>query len=180
MRRIRFIFFTSQRLKVDESFPRNLADEHNIRSQETMKISSVAILAALSIPLADVGAETAPLADVVNVGARPYFLLDKMKPSSVKDKLGMILQSLLFFPRVKLLLVPYYSLHTISEECARTKTTFTKSDFSLGHRGAPLQFPEHTIDGYKAAALMGAGIIECDVTFTKDLELVCKNAFCMC
>lgn len=142
-----------------------------------MKISSVAILAALSIPLAHVAAETAPLADVVNVGARPYFLLDKMKPSSVKDRLGMILQSsLIFFPRAKLLLVPYYLLHFISEECARTKTTFTKSDFSLGHRGAPLQFPEHTIDGYKAAALMGAGIIECDVTFTKDLELICKNS----
>lgn len=62
-------------------------------SATMMKISSIAILAALSIPLAHVYAETAPLADVVNVGARPYFLLDKMKPSSVKDKLGMILQS---------------------------------------------------------------------------------------
>jgi hypothetical protein len=36
-----------------------------------------------------------------------------------------------------------------------------------------MQYPEHTIESYKAAALMGAGIIECDVTFTKDLELIC-------
>jgi hypothetical protein len=74
-------------------------------------MTSVAILAALSIPLAHVAAETAPLADVVNVGARPYFLLDKMKPSSVKDKLGMILQSLLFFPRVYYLYLTIILLH---------------------------------------------------------------------
>ena len=91
-----------------------------------MKISSVAILAALSIPLAHVAAETAPLADVVNVGARPYFLLDKMKPSSVKDKLGMILKSSLFFPRVKLLLVPYYYLlHLYQRNVRGLKPHFT-------------------------------------------------------
>ena len=60
------------------------------------------------------------------------------------------------------------------EECARTKTNFVKSDFSIGHRGACMQYPEHTIESYKAAALQGAGIIECDVTFTKDKELICK------
>lgn len=37
-----------------------------------------------------------------------------------------------------------------------------------------MQFPEHTLESYKAAALQGAGVIECDVTFTKDRELVCK------
>lgn len=50
------------------------------------------------------------------------------------------------------------------------------SDFSIGHRGAPLQFPEHTLESYVAAAQMGAGIIECDVAFTKDRELVCRHA----
>lgn len=54
-------------------------------------------------------------------------------------------------------------------------TSFSKSDFSIGHRGACMQYPEHTIESYKAAALMGAGIIECDVTFTKDRELICKD-----
>jgi glycerophosphoryl diester phosphodiesterase len=48
-------------------------------------------------------------------------------------------------------------------------------DWSIGHRGASLHFPEHTKEGYTAAADMGAGIIECDVTFTKDQELVCRH-----
>jgi glycerophosphoryl diester phosphodiesterase len=51
-----------------------------------------------------------------------------------------------------------------------------QTDFSIGHRGAPLMFPEHTAEGYTAAARMGAGILECDVTFTKDRELVCRHA----
>jgi len=50
--------------------------------------------------------------------------------------------------------------------------------FSIGHRGAPLEFPEHTKEGYIAAAEMGAGIIECDVTFTKDKTLVCRHSQC--
>ncbi|MEM5584068.1 glycerophosphodiester phosphodiesterase family protein [Roseibium sp. AS2] len=48
--------------------------------------------------------------------------------------------------------------------------------FSISHRGAPLQFPEHTEEGYRAASLMGAGIVECDVTFTRDKELVCRHS----
>ena len=52
------------------------------------------------------------------------------------------------------------------------------SDFSIGHRGAALQLPEHTKESYLAAARMGAGIIECDVTFTKDKALVCRHSQC--
>ena len=52
------------------------------------------------------------------------------------------------------------------------------SDFSISHRGAPLQFPEHTLEGYIAAASMGAGIVECDVTFTQDEALVCRHSQC--
>jgi glycerophosphoryl diester phosphodiesterase len=37
-------------------------------------------------------------------------------------------------------------------------------------------FPEHTRESYEAAAKMGAGVLECDVTFTKDKELVCRHA----
>ena len=37
-------------------------------------------------------------------------------------------------------------------------------------------FPEHTKESYEAAARMGAGVIECDVTFTKDKALVCRHA----
>jgi len=52
------------------------------------------------------------------------------------------------------------------------------SDFSIGHRGAALQFPEHTLESYKAAAIMGAGVIECDVTFTSDRQLICRHSQC--
>lgn len=109
----------------------------------------VAILVIAS--LIEAAEEKADLAHVVTLGTRPYYLLDEMKNSELKDKL---------------------------EECARTKTNFVKSDFSIGHRGACMQYPEHTIESYKAAALQGAGIIECDVTFTKDKELICRHAQC--
>lgn len=37
-------------------------------------------------------------------------------------------------------------------------------------------FPEHTVRSNRAAAGQGAGILECDVTFTSDQELVCRHA----
>jgi glycerophosphoryl diester phosphodiesterase len=39
-------------------------------------------------------------------------------------------------------------------------------------------FPEHTKESYEAAVVMGAGVVECDVTFTKDRQLVCRHAQC--
>ncbi|WP_298836235.1 glycerophosphodiester phosphodiesterase family protein [uncultured Roseobacter sp.] len=54
--------------------------------------------------------------------------------------------------------------------------TPARSLFSIGHRGAALMFPEHTVESARAAARMGAGILECDVTFTQDHELVCRHA----
>ena len=83
------------------------------------------------------------------LGPRPYYLIDEMDPSLLKYRL---------------------------ESCSRGP--FYKSDFSIGHRGAPLQFPEHTEESYRAAARMGAGILECDVTFTEDRQLVCRHAQC--
>ena len=62
--------------------------------------------------------------------------------------------------------------------CADTMSQFAVSDFSIGHRGACLQYPEHTLESYKAAAIQGAGIIECDVTFTSDRQLICRHAQC--
>ena len=84
----------------------------------------------------------------VELGVRPFFLVDDMADSPLKQKL---------------------------QQCAK-RGEFTPRDFSIGHRGAPLQFPEHTVESYTAAARMGAGIVECDVTFTKDKELVCRHA----
>ena len=51
-----------------------------------------------------------------------------------------------------------------------------RTAFSIGHRGAGLVLPEHTLEAYEAGYRMGAGTLECDVTFTKDLELVCRHA----
>jgi glycerophosphoryl diester phosphodiesterase len=102
------------------------------------KAASIAALAMLSTPA---------IADTIELGPRPYYLIDQMAEGPLKEKL---------------------------EACIGLP--LKKTDFSIGHRGAPLQFPEHTVESYKAAALMGAGIMECDVTFTKDKELVCRHA----
>lgn len=84
----------------------------------------------------------------VQLGPRPFFLADDMADGPLKQQL---------------------------QQCAQ-RGRFTPRDFSIGHRGAPMQFPEHTVESYVAAARMGAGILECDVTFTKDHELVCRHA----
>ena len=83
------------------------------------------------------------------LGPRPFFLVADMDEGPLKGKLT---------------------------SCA--KGPFARSDFSIGHRGAALQFPEHTRESYQAAARMGAGIIECDVTFTRDKALVCRHSQC--
>lgn len=66
------------------------------------------------------------------------------------------------------------ALKTKLQSCA--EGPFSRTEFSIAHRGAPLQFPEHSRESYLAAARMGAGMIECDVTFTADLELVCRHS----
>ncbi len=85
----------------------------------------------------------------VQLGPRPYFLVNDMDSGPLKDKL---------------------------KSCENGP--FKRTDFSIGHRGAALQFPEHTKESYEAAARMGAGILECDVTFTQDKELVCRHSQC--
>ena len=84
----------------------------------------------------------------VQLGPRPFFLVDDMTASPLKQQL----------------------------QACTNRAHFSRTDFSIGHRGAPLQFPEHTRESYQAAARMGAGIVECDVTFTKDKELVCRHS----
>ena len=96
---------------------------------------------------AQVAAQRAASTAAVQVGERPYFLVADMLSSPLKDKL---------------------------QSCGNGP--FSKTSFSIGHRGAALQFPEHTRQSYEAAARMGAGIVECDVTFTKDKVLVCRHA----
>ena len=83
------------------------------------------------------------------LGTRPFYLVNDMDESKLKKALKQCENG------------PFYT-----------------SNFSIGHRGAPLKFPEHTKESYMAAAEMGAGILECDVTFTKDRELVCRHSQC--
>ncbi|KAF2475150.1 PLC-like phosphodiesterase [Lindgomyces ingoldianus] len=85
----------------------------------------------------------------VEVGVRPYYLVDNMDAGPLKTQL---------------------------QKCENGP--FKTSDFVVSHRGAPLQFPEHSVEGLHAARRMGAGILECDVAFTKDKKLVCRHAQC--
>jgi glycerophosphoryl diester phosphodiesterase len=85
----------------------------------------------------------------IQVGVRPMFLISGMDDSALKRKL----------------------LRCSDDLVRRTR-------FSIAHRGAPLQLPEHTKEAYEAGARMGAGIVECDVTFTKDGQLVCRHDEC--
>ncbi|KAL1893687.1 hypothetical protein Cpir12675_003985 [Ceratocystis pirilliformis] len=88
----------------------------------------------------------------VQVGIRPYWLVDEMDKSATKEAL---------------------------QQCVKDVTDFGVSQWSIGHRGGgTLQIPEHSWESNLAGARMGAGILECDVAFTKDLELVCRHSHC--
>lgn len=115
-----------------------------MRRVNAVLISAAVLLAA---PAGEALADKAS----VQLGPRPFYLVDQMSPGPLKRELA---------------------------ECAEKTKNYKPSDFSIGHRGAPLQFPEHTQESYQAAARMGAGVLECDVTFTSDAELVCRHAQC--
>lgn len=85
----------------------------------------------------------------VQLGPRPFYLVEGLDEGKLKERLLQCENG------------PFY-----------------RTDFSIAHRGAPLQFPEHTKESYEAGARMGAGISECDVTFTKDGQLVCRHSEC--
>ena len=64
--------------------------------------------------------------DRVEYGPRPFYLIDRMEDGPLKDQL---------------------------QSCQNQQAS--TSLFSIGHRGAPMQFPEHTVESNQAAALMG-------------------------
>ncbi|MDA9865257.1 glycerophosphodiester phosphodiesterase family protein [bacterium] len=99
-------------------------------------------------------------------------LVVTLQPASAQDRSDTILSD----PR------PLALIEQMIESPLKAKLRSCSGDpirrtlFSISHRGAPLGYPEHTVEGYQAAAHMGAGIVECDVTFTSDKELVCRHA----
>ena len=111
-------------------------------------LSALLLTLGLLAPVLPAAAQTVALPREAQVGPRPFYLVDKMKDGPLKRELS---------------------------QCTGP---FHKTDFSIGHRGAALQFPEHSKEAYMAAARMGAGVIECDVTFTKDRQLVCRHSQC--
>ena len=121
---------------------------------QSIKILTIAVLltvfpASATFATSDHGVKKKPQS--VQLGPRPFYLVDKMSDGNLKEKLA---------------------------QCATEIKKYKHHDFSIGHRGAALQFPEHTKESYEAAHRMGAGILECDVTFTSDAELVCRHAQC--
>lgn len=84
-----------------------------------------------------------------DLGDRPLYLVNDMDPGALQEKLK-----------------------------ACENQAITQRQFSIAHRGAPLRYPEHTVESYRAAADQGAGKMECDVTFTRDRELVCRHSQC--
>jgi glycerophosphoryl diester phosphodiesterase len=87
---------------------------------------------------------------LVSLGPRPYYIINNMTDSPLKRKL---------------------------QSCENKPVAI--SDFSIGHRGGgTLQFPEETVQSENAGARMGAGILECDVSFTRDRGLVCRHSLC--
>ncbi|KAJ3051461.1 hypothetical protein HK097_007524 [Rhizophlyctis rosea] len=109
------------------------------------------VLALTTLAIGLVSAATYPKPKKINVqvGDRPYYLVEDMDAGALKQK-----------------------LQSCSEKDQR------QSDFVIAHRGAPLQYPEHTKESYLAAIRQGAGTIECDVAFTKDKQLVCRHDQC--
>jgi glycerophosphoryl diester phosphodiesterase len=101
----------------------------------------------IAVALGSLAAQAQPGDAPVELGARPALLVADLPDGELKSRLQACL----------------------AEPPRRTA-------FSIGHRGAGLVLPEHTLEAYEAAYRMGAGTLECDVTFTKDLELVCRHA----
>ncbi|KFH47325.1 Glycerophosphoryl diester phosphodiesterase-like protein [Hapsidospora chrysogenum ATCC 11550] len=88
----------------------------------------------------------------IDLGPRPGFLVDDMDEGKLKDELS---------------------------RCLASAKPIRASTWSIGHRGGGTLFiPEHSLESNMAGARMGAGILECDVAFTRDRELVCRHSQC--
>ena len=69
-------------------------------------------------------------------------------------------------------------INWIKNSLATCANPLAPTNFSVSHRGSPMTYPEHSIEGYRAAIGMGAKYIECDTAVTKDLVPVCRHSQC--
>lgn len=120
----------------------------------SLRLTLGGLAALLLAPAASAAQDEIDAAGRVTLGPRPLFLVQDMDEGSQRER----------------------ELKAELLRCAASERRWRRSDFSIGHRGAALQFPEHTREAYLAGAQMGAGILECDVTFTADRELVCRHS----
>ena len=104
-----------------------------------MTFSALSRLAACLLGYTLAAAPPAARAAPPELANRPLQLVREMAPGPLRDRL---------------------------QACAGAPQA--RHPFSIGHRGAPLGFPEHTRESYTAAGLQGAGRIECDATPTRD------------
>ncbi|KAL6849683.1 hypothetical protein ACO1O0_009226 [Amphichorda felina] len=116
----------------------------------------VNILTAAVALAATVSAKPAPKPNKginrIDLGPRPGFLVDDMDEGPLKKKLS---------------------------KCLDSSKPLKPSAWSIAHRGGGTLFmPEHSLESNMAGARMGAGILECDVAFTKDRQLVCRHSQC--
>lgn len=82
-------------------------------------------------------------------------------------------------PQILIASMRHSALKTALSACAsKALSTPARPSLVLAHRGAPLRVPEHTVEGYRAAAAQGASFFECDVVFTKDKHLICRHKAC--
>jgi glycerophosphoryl diester phosphodiesterase len=114
----------------------------------TMAALCASMVLALAAGTTHAADKVQPITNI-QLGPRPMYLVDQLPQGELKKRL---------------------------QACENLPSQ--KSQLSIGHRGAALQFPEHSRESYMAAAREGAGTIECDVTFTKDRELVCRHSQC--
>lgn len=82
--------------------------------------------------------------DIIEFGLWFFYLIDQMSDGDFKDKLQVCVGQFLW-----------------------------KIDFLIGYCGVLMQFFEYMFESYCVVVVMGVGILECDVIFIKDYELVC-------
>ncbi len=111
--------------------------------------------------------EKAP--NVISLGPTPYFILSQLLSDVTRDE-NEIDSSM--------------ELKNMLNKCAKENNIFQASQLIASADGinnidhGRMPYPPHTLTSYEAALRMGAGMIQCPVTFSKDRKLVCRKEQC--